>query len=201
MSTEEFSLTHPTTITGRSGGDELDYYPTPRWCVLALLRHADLWLPAEPSVLDPACGEGQILTTLRPRGLRTLGLELDPVRAELARQAGHQVETCDALATPWPDADLLVMNPPYGDMALPFLRAALAWQERGEGRRVCALYHLSFLDPMGGRAALFSKAPPDVVHLARRPKFGTVGTNAIGSAWYCWPGTGGPGESRNVWMP
>lgn len=199
MSDDTFALTSPLVAAGGAS----QHWPTPSWVIERLWAVGERWgwWQGCASVLDPACGEGQILTTLRPRGLRTLGLELDPVRAELARQAGHQVETCDALAASWPDADLLIMNPPYGDLAMPFLRAALAWRERVEGRRVCALYHLSFLDPMGGRAGLFSRTPPDVVHLPRRPKFGTVGTNAIGSAWYCWPGTGGPGESRNVWAP
>lgn len=194
---EEFSLTSPLV----SAGGVEQHFPTPPW-VIDLLWATGLprgWWQGATSLLDPSCGEGQILSTLRPRLPRTLGLELDPRRAELARQAGHSVTTCDALSADWPDADLLVMNPPYGALALPFLRKPLAWREPVPGRRVCALFHLSFLDPMAGRAALFRRAPPDVVHLPQRPKFGTVGTNPIGSAWYCWPGTGEPGESKNLW--
>lgn len=194
---EEFFLTSPIV----SAGGVAQHFPTPSWVIELLWATGQPrgWWQGATSLLDPSCGEGQILSTLRPHVPRTLGLELDPRRAELARQAGHSVTTCNALAAVWPAADLLVMNPPYGSLALPFLQKALAWREAVEGRRVCALFHLSFLDPMAGRAALFRQAPPDVVHLPRRPKFGTVGTNPIGSAWYCWPGTGEAGESRNLW--
>ena len=193
----EFSLTSPLV----AAGGEAQHFPTPVWVIERLwtVGLARGWWAGCGSLLDPACGEGQILTTLRPHGLRTLGLELDATRAAQARQAGHEVFTCDALAAAWPAADLLVMNSPYGDLALPFLKKALAWREQAPGRRVCALFHLSFLDPMGGRYALFGQTPPDVVHLKRRPKFGTLGTNPIGSAWYCWPGTGEPGVTLNFW--
>lgn len=193
-----FTLTSPLV----AAGGKAQHFPTPTWVIELLwsVGQPRGWWEGATTLLDPACGEGQILTTLRPRGLRTLGLELDAQRAELARQAGHEVFTCDALDATWPAADLLVMNPPYGALALLFLRRALGWQRaRPQRRRVCALFHLSFLDPMAGRAALFRQTPPDVVHLPRRPKFGTVGTNPIGSAWYCWPGTGEAGESRNLW--
>jgi hypothetical protein len=198
---DDFALTHPLVAAGRASHD---HFPTPTWVIERLWSEGERWgwWEGRTSLLDPACGEGQILTTLRPHGLHTLGLELDPLRAELARQAGHEITTCDAFSVEWPAADLLVMNSPYGDLALPFLRKALAWRQQEPNRRVCALYHLSFFDPMGGRYPLFAKGPPDVVHLHRRPKFGMLGTGPIGSSWYCWPGwpgTGKPGATLNLW--
>jgi hypothetical protein len=111
------------------------------------------------------------------------------------QEAGY---ICDPEGPGWWHVDEMAC--PYGALALPFLEAALAWREKARHRRVCSLFHLSFLDPMGGRARLFSRNPPDTLHLKRRPKFGLAGTNPIGSAWYCWPTAAlSRFESLNLW--
>lgn len=196
MSTEEFSLTHPTVVAGRSGGDELDYYPTPRWCVLALLRHADLWLPAEPSVLDPACGEGAILDAVRDEipGADLWGIELHEGRAARAVSQRRQVVQGNGLELDWGVPDLVLGNPPY-TLANEFAWKAAAWAAEHQ-TTAAMLLRLSFLEPASGRAVLFAQHPPDVYVLPRRPAFDGRGTDNITSAWFVWPGSG-----RIVWLP
>lgn len=197
MSDDTFALTHP--VVGRDGGDKLDFYPTPRACTEALIAHLAQsrpgWRDEPPEVLDPAAGEGAILDVWRERRCPTLGLEIDPVRAETARRRGHLMSVGDALERPWPRADLLAMNPPYS-LAETFVRRALAWRFRTPGAALaCALLRLSFLEPAKGRRDLLVQGP-DVLILPRRPAFDGRGTDSITSAWFCWPGQG-----RLVWLP
>lgn len=188
---ESFRLSSPTVVLGR--GDEKDdgrdFYPTPRWCTALLLKH--WWQPVKgETVLDPSCGEGAILDLYRERGCRTVGLELDAQRAAVARERGHQVEQVDALREPWPDAFLLVGNPPYS-LAQPFVQKAAAWARKKRGRHAAMLMRLSFLEPADGRGDLFRAFPPDVLILPRRPSFDGKGSDNVTSAWLCWPQTEG----------
>ena len=194
---EEFSLTSPVPVGGRASHD---HYPTPRWCTLALITHLAQshpgWRDELPEVLDPAAGEGAILDVWRERGCSTLGLEIDPTRAEIARTRHHRMDTGDALKRRWPHADLLVANPPYV-LAEDFVRKALEWRRQTPARPlVCMLLRLSFLEPTKSRRDLLTAYRPDVLILPRRPVFDGRGTDSITSAWFCWPG-----EGRIIWLP
>ncbi|HVP68728.1 MAG TPA: N-6 DNA methylase [Anaeromyxobacteraceae bacterium] len=104
--------------------------PAPEVAAAALLGEA----PAAPSlakaldglaVLDPACGAGALLVAAehlaRRAGarLRLAGIEVAEVAARAARTrlaelgADAVVRRADALAAPWPGADLVLMNPPF----------------------------------------------------------------------------------------
>lgn len=94
---------HATTVADH------DYYRTPRHAVEAIIPH----LP-DGIILDPCCGDGAILETLRDAGRPTMGMELDKSRAARARASGLHVEQRDALAEDgWPSAAIFVMNSPY----------------------------------------------------------------------------------------
>lgn len=185
MSAADFALRSPVAVGGR---ESHDHYPTPAWVTAWLFAHRRP--PQGALILDPSCGEGAILDVAREQGCRTLGYELDEGRAAAARERGHQVETGDALARRWaPEADAIVMNPPYGSEASRFVQHALEWRERWCGH-VFALLYLSFCEPSGERGDLFRRCPPSIYVLPRRPKFDGKGTNSQGSAWFCWPGDG-----------
>ena len=49
-------------------------------------------------VLDVGCGRGEFLGLLRAAGIEAGGIESNPVSVEVARHAGHAVETGDAFA-------------------------------------------------------------------------------------------------------
>jgi hypothetical protein len=185
---------------------ELDYYPTPRWVVDAILPH----LPRVASVFDPACGIGDLLEAFRQA--RREGIEIDADRALLAAATGSCIAHGDALKLQWPDADLCILNPPYRINKEPtaeaFVRRALAWRAVDPRRTVAALLRLSFLEPtdqdktlrLPGRADLHDKYPPEVYVLPERPRFrgDTKGTDNVTSAWFVY----GPGRAggRLVWL-
>ena len=91
----------------------------------------ELGLDATDSVLDPACGAGDLLLAALRAGVpwsRLAGLDIDPLavalaQARLALAAGldraqcerlrAQVRVADALATPWPAATRILTNPPF----------------------------------------------------------------------------------------
>lgn len=195
----ELVLTSPAAAVG----DSHQFWPTPRWVVDALIAHGEPrgWWPALGTVLDPACGEGAILDVWAERDIDTLGLEIDFARTRVAQERGHRVSCGNALARSWPAADLCCLNPPYGDLAEPFVQQALRWLAEDRGaRRVCALLRVPFLEPTGGKAALFAQHPPDVLILPRRPKFDGQNGGAAASAWFCWPSSASA-EDRLVWLP
>lgn len=190
----EFSLTSPVPVGGR---ESHDHYPTPRWCTLALLRFGGLTLPAEPMILDPACGEGAILSVVKEelRESSTRGIELDEGRVQAAVERRLEVIQGDGLALDWDEPDLVIGNPPYS-LASEFAWKAAEWAAASPGRTAALLLRLSFLEPASGRAVLFEHHRPDVLILPRRPAFDGRGTDNITSAWFVWPGTG-----RLVWLP
>lgn len=198
MKAAQYRLFNEVPIGGRKSND---HYPTPRKAVAYLWRHLqgrrtpggllDTQPPAV--VLDPACGEGNILDYFREvTGSATLGLELDGGRALVARSRGHLVKTLNALEHDWPKASLLVANPPYGKLAARFVHKAVAWREDNPHAHVAVLLYLSFLEPTQDRGGLFRTDPPDVLILPFRPRFRGEkhATNAQASAWYLWPGQG-----------
>lgn len=202
MTDDDFALTSPVPVEGRARG--LDHWPTPRWVTLALVRHAEArgWWERGDHVLDPCCGEGELLDVLHEAGLVTHGLELDRTRATLAMRRGHRLEGIgDAIELPWRHTSpvvgtrfpLLVMNPPFS-AAEAFVRRGLA--ERPARGLVLALLRLSWLEPAGERGELFAAHPPDVLVLPRRPRYDGKGHDNVTSAWFVWPGTG-----QIVWLP
>lgn len=187
---EELQLRHTVAVGGR---ESHDHYPTPHWVTEALWRYGEQlwWWYRTERVLDPSCGEGRILDFWRAKGCITLGYELHTGRGQEAQRGGHLVELGDALARSWAPADALIMNPPYGTEAAKFITKGLDWlREQKPGARMCALLYINFIEPAGGRAAIYRATPPDVLVLHTRPKFTEQGTNSTASAWYCWPGTG-----------
>lgn len=97
---------------------DLQYYPTPKDAVEAMIAAA----PPKGGwrILEPSCGCGRILTGLRDyaRGQRIslslLGVEVDPGRARLAREAGFPVQIGNFLGLSGTgEFDAIYMNPPF----------------------------------------------------------------------------------------
>jgi SAM-dependent methyltransferase len=99
-------------------------------------------------VLDPACGGGALLAAAHrlARGvgalLRLSGTDLAPLAARAARErlrlvgAAADVRCADALAAPWPAADLVLANPPFlRHEAIPAAEKAIAARVSGLSRQ------------------------------------------------------------------
>ena len=170
---------------------ELDYYPTPRGVVDAIRPH----LPRAYRVLDPAAGKGELLHAIGAG--HGIAIELDPSRANACGKGMHcdEIITGDALVEEWPDADLLLMNPPFLK-AREFIERALAWRKQDPRRVVACLARLTILESEE-RKSLHQQDPADVYILATRPKFrhnrhGKMATDSVTVCWLVWaPGGGG----------
>lgn len=92
----------------------LNQYFTPRWAAEAIVEHHFPELGRDVSVIEPSCGDGRFLMAL-PDHVRAVGVEIDPIQAELARlRSGRQVITGDYLKVALPgEADVIVGNPPF----------------------------------------------------------------------------------------
>jgi hypothetical protein len=115
------------SATGRSDVRHADdFYRTPAWCVRALLKYVkatseeDYAALHNSSILDPACGDGAILQVLDSYGFKAVGIEIDPMRAERAREHGFGVYCGDALVT-YISAQAVITNPPYS-LAMEFVQ-------------------------------------------------------------------------------
>jgi hypothetical protein len=155
-----------------------DHYATPTWATTSIIPYV---VPDKPvCVLDPCAGTGAILREVRHQcpWAHTLGIEINPARASLAvgtvcRDAlDHQA---------WPDADLVITNPPYAFAQSFLLRALVECASRGG--TVCMLLRLNFLGAQK-RAAFWRTHPCDIYVLSRRPSFTGKGTDATEYAWF-----------------
>lgn len=162
-----------------------DFYPTPAWCIDAILPH----LPRAGGWLDPACGDGAILMALERTGREAHGIELDSARAAACVDARLSVRQGDAFREDWDRPDGVLMNPPYRQ-ALEFVEQALAQVQRGG--TVAALLRLGFLASQK-RATFHRINPSDVYVLPQRPSFtGNGKTDSSDLGWFVWgPGRGG----------
>ena len=178
-------------IPDRAPRQALDYYPTPRWVVDAIKPH----LPRARRVLDPAAGVGELLVAVGAD--YGIAIEMDNERAHQCSISDHCDEALrgDALAMDWPDADLLIMNPPF-TLARQFIERAIAWRKQDTRRTVACLARLTILESEE-RRTLHQQDPADVYVLAKRPQFrpgrnGKMSTDSVTCCWLVWsPGGGG----------
>ncbi len=179
---------------------EAEFYPTPAWCVDALLRA----IPDLPGGLwvEPAVGNGAIVRAVeaaRPFWQNWVGFDVRPEaisacceRIDRSKNIVGAFFVNDFLALPdgYPaGAQVFITNPPFS-LAEAFARACLA--RAGKTGIVIMLLRLAFLES-GKRVAFHREHPADIYPLARRPSF-TDGsaTDSTAYAWWVWgPGRGG----------
>ncbi len=151
--------------------ENLDFYPTPGWCVDLLLDALDV--RPEWQCLEPAAGDGAIVRRLLTRGVPSTHIaatEIDPARAEMVRMIVPDVRCADYLFAPVADVgvfDLIITNPPFA-LAADFARVALGMA--GDRGTVALLLRLNWLGSQE-RAAFHRAHPSDILLLPKRPEF------------------------------
>jgi len=189
----EFALQLTPAYEAR-GRREADNYPTPAWCVDALLD--SVRVPRRP-IVEPAAGAGAIVRRLLERARKVshaieLRAEcrpaLEAVVAHLEPRDRPLIVINDWLqiSATWSDCGgwrkhIAVGNPPYS-LAEPFAAACL---------RVCPwvalLLPLGFLASSSRRAFWAAWPLGTLVVLSRRPSFtGDGRTDSTDYAWFIW---------------
>lgn len=139
-----------------------DFYATPSSVVEAILPRV---YPGgfRTRVLDPFCGDGAILRAVRAHDPSALLIGFDSV------DRGCEWGTVrDAFSDePWPEADLVIANPPFCWSEAAIRRAV---REASHGATTALLLRLAMLEGVE-RASLWSDLPCDVYVLGRRPSF------------------------------
>lgn len=165
--------------------DPLDFYVEPEDCTDALLTVERF----VGQILDPCCGQGNILRACARAAYDTTGLDMEDRGAP-----GHLFQgVWDFLQhEPWGEpADNIVMNPPFGGgkLAEAFIRHALTFTSG----KVCAFVDKRFLTGDKRAEGLFADHPPTRVWIITpRPScppgayLAAGGKAGGGTADYCW---------------
>lgn len=135
---------NPTKAPSTAVAKDLQFYWTPPDVVRAALDFADIhprdyYRGEVPRlrILEPSCGDGRIMDTLREYGFSSLGIEYHAGRAAEAKAKGHAVFVGNFLeqappSEPAHQFDRVVMNPPfYGKHYAKHVRHALKFLKPG----------------------------------------------------------------------
>ena len=171
------------SVAGHSprGGEGVDNFPTPAWCVHRLL---EAWTPRAGFILEPAAGDGAIVRAAA-RAIERSWFTLD------IRDCGQSGQEIADFLTWEPHPTMITRvgtvwtNPPFA-LAEQFIRRSAALFPDAD---ICFLVRVGFL-ASEGRAALWRElGAPDVYVLPNRPSFNTDGkTDSSDYAWIVLPG-------------
>lgn len=153
-----------------------DFYETPAWMTLALLRR----VPMAGRALECCAGDGAIARVLEHSGLKVITNDVDPARDVQYRLDASTVDGWMLL----PPVEWVVTNPPFGlaDRIVP-----LAFNHWKPLRGVAMLLRLSWLEPTAARSAFLRAHPPTrLVVLPRHDFKGNGQTDSVTSAWFVW---------------
>ena len=171
-----------TTKPIREGTDR---YFTPEWVTELIIPYLwdDLYLP----VLEPACGDGNIVKVLQRYGYSNIACNdiVKPsedsfiVTNDIEYTIGDFLEYTPPLVVDAPLA--IITNPPY-NKAFEFVKHAVSiLPPYGEA---WFLLRLDFLESKKRQEWLRTNTP-DVFVLPRRPSFTGTGTDSCAYAWMC----------------
>ena len=193
------------SATNRSGVPPRQRCQTPPWAVSLILPH----LPPWDAVLDPCCGEGNVLLVAKEHTDRAVGLEIHGPSARKARaklglrapalpvpffapRVGPYVQRRNSLGPArWPRIAHVLTNPPYvkadafAKRAIYETRRSAAMLDRKYDWWVAMLLRIGFA-ACRKRRELFSRFKADVFVLERRPIFWGGGSDASEYAWFLW---------------
>lgn len=168
------------SVLGSPAGRRVfDYYPTPAWMTLALLRRVSVF-----DVLEPCSGENAIADVLRANGLQVTTNDADPSRPAATHLDATQRETWERLS-PRPYRHgcpfWTVTNPPFS------LADALVPLAVEHSIKVAMLLRLSWLEPTAARQRFLAVHPPSLLIVLPRHSFkGNRSTDSVTSAWFVW---------------
>ena len=165
--------------------ETLDDFPTPRYATRALVEQViGVNRLVDASVLEPACGRGHIVETLKEYDIAAYGADI--------KDYGHpDCEVEDFLARDGEGGfDFVITNPPY-KMAEAFFFQGMKIARRG----VALLVRDQWMASIGRYDRIFSKTPPTDVAIfskhisATKGKVIRTGSCMLGHVWLYWDKT------------
>ena len=180
--------------------DSLDFFPTPAWATRALMEHVTGGRHGLESVLEPAAGEGHMVSVLREY--------FGAVRASDIHDYGKGFEVRDFLdkgslfEQPLQRVDWSIFNPPF-NLAADFVRRALEISDVG----VAALVRTAWAESIDRYEGLFRELPPSTwaVFTERVPmvkgRVDESASSATSYSWVVWDIGDRSGRTNLVWIP
>lgn len=166
-------MTHGIIRAATNGGErrENDFYPTPPEPTIALLSKIADW---PRTAWEPACGDGGIAKPLERGGFKVVGTDLI--------DRGYGEGGVDFLQTTERRADVIITNPPFGDLAHPFVAHALDL----DTPYIAMLFNINFWSA-AIRTPLWNRRLPYAVYaLNWKPDFTGAGRPYFNCAWTVW---------------
>ncbi len=174
--------------------ESLDYFPTPPWATRALMNdvlpHLGVSI-ADARIWEPACGEGHMSGVLAEYSNDVLASDVASYGKD-GRQPPAWIGKIDflddAVRPPEPAADWIITNPPFGELTLPFVSAALSRAQRG----VAMFVRQQWLEGGERYVELFRDRPPTLyAQFAERVnlcagKWDPFGSTATAYCWLVW---------------
>lgn len=170
------------------GGGGFDFWPTPPWCVDALLDVLDL--PGGRWV-EPSAGSGAIIQAVNARrcDVRWLAVEQREETHRALEATGASVAIGDFLTLPIDQRfDVAILNPPFSH-AFAFVRRCLDLADH-----VVAFERAPWIGDAAERADYFRETMPDEYRLGRVCFDGKGTVDSVPSSWFYWR----PGDRRRT---
>lgn len=165
---------------------EFDYYPTPAYQTLALLRREG----NIGDVLEPCCGDGAIVRVLKSSGIDVAWTnDLDTRWVAYSHLDITDRATWDKFA-PW---RWCVTNWPF-ELANEAVPLAYEFMPKRPDCGLACILRLTWLEPTGeqpgdGRWQFLETHPPNrIIVLPRTDYRGNGKTDSVTSAWFVWYG-------------
>jgi hypothetical protein len=161
-----------------------DFYPTPEWATLELLKHVSI----RGTVFECCVGDGAIARPLATDRSFVYTGDIDPQwnpqvlgdanDREFWESASRLIEADMDI----PGIDWIVTNPPFNE-ASTIVPIAYNRAEKG----IAMLLRLSFLEPVEARGAWLTEHPPTCLIILPRISFtGDGKTDSVTCAWMVW---------------
>ncbi len=133
----------PNLIYRTSASVDLQQYSTP--LPMGILVQRLLGDVNNKTVLEPAIGNGSLVSLLAQGGAKIYGFDLDPMRAAAVKKLlpGAEIAVGDSLQMEMPRCDFVVANPPFGGLEIPVSIA---------GMRVSRIDHHMLMQALAARS-------------------------------------------------
>lgn len=164
-----------------------DFYPTPKWGTLALLKYEKF----EGSILEPCCGEGDMSKVLEETGCTVFSSD--------AYYRGYgKVQNYFNVTEKFEN---VVTNPPFG-----IAEEILEHSFKIANSKICLLLRTAFLESKRRYYNFYSKFPPSRVlvfseRLSFYPKgYDVKSGGTISYAWFVWDRKDWTGQTLIKWI-